>query len=255
MIRGYVRSGVDAPADRRASHKLSFRDLRVLEAIKHLVAEGVPWSRVRRQLRALKQRLPGASLSELSLDSYEGHVVVREQSRAWRADTGQMVFRYEANEKNGALHAIPVRREAPGPEPIAGMTADDWFERAAALEDHDSERAIDAYERALRLRPDSTEIWINLGRLFAEKGASERASACFIEALAVDPSDATALYNLGVVSQDTGNDTDAIDLYQRALKIDPNIAEAHYNLATIFDRSGDMRSAIRHINEYRKLTR
>lgn len=251
-----MRAGVVAPAGRRAQHrKLSFRDLRVLAAVKQLVADGVPLARVHRQLRALMQRMPGASLSELSLGSHEGHVVVREQSHAWRADTGQMVFHYEAREHGGALHAIPVRREAPGPEPVAGMTADDWYERGVRLEEVDSERAIDAYERAVRLRPDAAEIWINLGRLFAERGESERAAACFARALAANPGDATALYNLGVVSQDTGHDTDAIDLYQRALKIDPNLAEAHYNLATIFDRRGDTRSAIRHINEYRKLTR
>jgi Flp pilus assembly protein TadD len=44
-------------------------------------------------------------------------------------------------------------------------------------------------------------------------------------------------------------------MYRRALELDPHLAEAHYNLATLFDQSGDSRAAIRHINEYRKLTR
>jgi len=254
-IRGCMRAGVVAPGDSRPRKKLSFRDLRVLGAVKELVEEGVPLRRVSRALRALKKRMPRASLSEISLAAHEGHVVVREEARTWRADTGQMVFHFPDSEQRGALHAIPVRREAPGPEPIAGMTADEWFERGMSLEERDTKRAIDAYECALRLRPDSAEIWINLGRLFAEQGESQRASACFSEALAVAPSDATALYNLGVVSQDTGNDIDAIDLYRRALELDPGLAEAHYNLATIYDRRGDTRAAIRHINEYRKLTR
>jgi len=72
--------------------------------------------------------------------------------------------------------------------------------------------------------------------------------------LKLDPKDATALYNSGVVAQDLGQYSDAMTLYQRALLFDSRLAEAHYNLATIYDRDGDPRAAIRHINEYRKLT-
>ena len=43
--------------------------------------------------------------------------------------------------------------------------------------------------------------------------------------------------------------------YRRALELDPRLADAHDNLATLFDQSGDSRSATRHINEYRKLTK
>ena len=58
-----------------------------------------------------------------------------------------------------------------------------------------------------------------------------------------------------MLAQDAGKEADAIALYRRALELDPQLAEAHYNLATLFDQSGDSRSAIRHINEYRKLTK
>jgi len=58
-----------------------------------------------------------------------------------------------------------------------------------------------------------------------------------------------------VIAQDAGKEADAIGMYRRALELDPHLAEAHYNLATLFDQSGDSRAAIRHINEYRKLTR
>ena len=71
----------------------------------------------------------------------------------------------------------------------------------------------------------------------------------------VDRHHAQYLIDLGVVAQDDGREADAIVFYTRALELDPGLAEAHYNLATLFDQSGDSRSAIRHINEYRKLTR
>lgn len=255
-IRGCVRAGFVVRDDGAVPVRFSFRDLRILESVKALTAHGIPIRRVRRQLAALQQRLPAAaSLAELSLVAYGGHVVVRDHARAWRADTGQMVFAFDSDPRRGQVHPMPIRREAAGPEPATGLTADEWFERAMDLEEVDTIAAIDAYRHALRLRRDSGETWINLGRLHAESGNTPEAARCFQEALRLDPADATAMYNLGVVAQDEGRDDEAIGLYHRALRIDPALAEAHYNLATLFDRGGDARSAIRHINEYRKLTR
>jgi hypothetical protein len=255
-IRGCARAGFVAPDVDHVPMQLSFRDLRVLQVVKELIQQGVSIRRVHRQLTALKQRLPAStSLAELSLAAHGGHVVVRERGSAWRADTGQLVLDFAGDARWGQVHPIALRRQAPGPEPADGLTADDWFERALALEEVDADAAVGAYERALRLRRDSGEIWINLGRLHAEASRTEEAERCFREALALDPADATALYNLGVVAQDQGRDQDAIELYRRALRIEANLPEAHYNLATLFDRTGDTRSAIRHINEYRKLTR
>ena len=91
--------------------------------------------------------------------------------------------------------------------------------------------------------------------MLAETGDADAARSAFARALELDPDEATAYYNLGVLEQDAGNEADAIHMYHRALELDPTLAEAHYNLATLFDRTGDARAAIRHINEYRKLTR
>lgn len=236
----------------------------MLRVVKRLSSQGVSMRRVRKQLRDLSRRLPaGTTLAELSITESGGHVVVRDESRAWRADSGQMLFDFDLADTPGApfetpegqVQAIPIRREAPAPAPVSSPTADEWFERAVDLEETDPTAAIAAYKRALRLRPDCTETLINLGRLYAETGDPDQAAVAFEKALEHDPVDATAHYNLGVVAQDGGRDEKAIVHYRRALELDPALAEAHYNLATIFDRVGDPRAAIRHINEYRKLTR
>ncbi len=255
-VRGCMRAGFVDSDDGGVALKLSFRALRVLQAVKALTVDGIPMRRLRRQLSALRARLPReTSLAELTLAAHGGHVVVRERGGAWRADNGQLVFDFLDDDCWGHVHSLIARREAAGPEPVEGLSADDWFERGINLEEIDSEAAIDAYERSLRLRRDSGEAWLNLGRLHAEASRTEEAAACFREALALDPADATAIYNLGVVAQDEGNDQEAIEHYRRALDIDAALAEAHYNLATLFDRGGDTKAAIRHINAYRKLTR
>jgi len=260
-VRSLARAGVIGSSG-EVPLKLEFRDLAALRTIKALVDEGVPLARVRREVIALHRRLPpGRRLAELSLEALGGHIRVRGNGAAL---DDAIVLQLElplAEELTGetiydaAVHEIPVRRDAPAPQPVPAHTADEWFERALALEEGDVDGAIDAYRRCLRLRPDSAEAWINLGRLYAENGNVESAHECFGTALKIDPHDATALYNLGVVAQDAGREKDAILLYTRALDLDPELAEAHYNLATIFDQRGESQQAIRHINEYRKLTR
>jgi tetratricopeptide (TPR) repeat protein len=255
-VRSCVRAGVLDPGAGGVALRFDFRDIAVLKVVKALTAQGIPLRRVRRQLTELRRRLPEpGGLSGLTLTASGGHVVVRDHARAWRADTGQMLLSFEAAGDGGELAEMPVRRQAVPPDPLPSLSADEWFDRAVELEEEDTAQAIAAYKRALRLRPDCSETWINLGRLYAETGHTDEGADCFRKAIELDPADATAVYNLGVVAQDAGSDLDAVELYRRALALDPDLAEAHYNLATLFDRGGDPQAAIRHINEYRKLTR
>lgn len=255
-VRSCVRAGVLDPGGSGVALRFGFRDIAVLKVVKTLTAQGIPLRRVRRQLTELRRRLPQSDgLSGLTITASGGHVIVRDQAMAWRADTGQLLLAFEAAVVGGELTEMPVRRQAAPPDPLPSLSADEWFERAVALEEEDTAQAIAAYKRALRLRPDCSETWINLGRLYAETGQTEEGADCFRKAIELDPADATAIYNLGVVAQDAGQDVEAVELYRRALGLDPGLAEAHYNLATLFDRGGDPQAAIRHINEYRKLTR
>lgn len=255
-VRSCIRDGlVGTPGAVPA--QLSFRDLAALRTVKALVDAGLPLARVRKELARLQQHLPaGTSIAELTVEARGGAIHVR-GANGEPPLQGQLALQFEAPApaEAGELRELPRAPAAPGPTPVPPATADQWIQRAMQLEEHEPAAAIDAYRRSLRLRPDSTEAWINLGRLYAENGDGAAAHDCFRSAIDLDPADATAYYNLGVIAQDTGKEADAIALYHRALELDPQLAEAHYNLATLFDQNGDSRSAIRHINEYRKLTR
>ncbi len=258
VIRSVARAGLLSPKPRGQTNLLSFRDLAILKIVKSLTSQGVPLRRIRRELVALKRQLPEeTSLSSVSLAARGGHVVVRDRDRQWRADTGQLLFDFDREERapRGDVEPMPIRRDVGGPEPMPEPSADAWFERALLVEEDDPDTAIIAYRRALALQPDCVETLINLGRLYAETGETEAATACFRQAVDLDAGDATAIYNLGVVSQDAGRDDEAIACYRKALALDPGLAEAHYNLATVFDRAGQPQAAIRHINEYRKLVK
>ncbi|MEO6775120.1 MAG: tetratricopeptide repeat protein [Kofleriaceae bacterium] len=257
VVRGCIRDGlVGTPGAVPA--QLTFRDLAALRTVKALVAAGLPLPRVRKELVAVAAALPaGTTLAEITVEAHDGHVHVRgvPANHAGQLSLALEPLARSSGTPAGVLRELPRAPDAPVPIAVAPATADQWLSRAQALEERDPVAAIDAYRRSLRLRPDCTEAWINLGRLFAESSDAEAARDCFKSALDLDPADATAFYNLGVLAQDAGRESEAIELYRKALELDPQLAEAHYNLATLFDQSGDSRSAIRHINEYRKLTR
>ena len=260
-VRSCARSGLLSDGANGFPARFSFQDLAVLKSVRDLSGQGVSLRRIRRQLAELRRRraAEGSGLSALTLGAFGGQVVVREAGCAWHADSGQLLLDFAggapAPASAGQVTAMPIRRDAAPPEPAYALTADQWFERATELEESDPVAAIEAYQKVLHLRPDSSEALINIGRIHAESGQAAQATDCFTRALEIDPRDATAVYNLGVVAQDIGNDDEAIRLYRGALELDPHLAEAHYNLATIFDRAGDPKAAIRHIHEYRKLTR
>lgn len=266
-VRSCIRDGIIGAAN-TVPAQLTFRDLSALRTVKSLVDAGLPLPRVRRELVRIQQALPaGTSLAEVTVEARGGQVhvygVEGVEAAAAAPDSspgaGQLALPFDAPAERrapaGEVRELPRPIDAAVPVVAAPATADQWLERAMQAEERDPVAAIDAYRRSLRLRPECTEAWINLGRLFAESGDGVAAHDCFRSALELDPADATAYYNLGVLAQDAGKEADAIALYRRALEIEPQLAEAHYNLATLFDQSGDSRAAIRHINEYRKLTR
>jgi len=255
-VRSCIRDGlVGTPGTVPA--QLSFRDLSALRTVKALLEAGLPLPRVRKDLARIAQ-LTGTSIAELTIEVVDGRIQVRGGEVVADAFAGQLSLPFPVParpEPTGELRELP-RSPDPTALPVAlPATAEQWMARGIALEERDSTAAIEAYKRSLRLRPEATEGWINLGRLHAETGDAVAANECFRNALEREPEEATAYYNLGVLAQDAGSEAEAITLYRRALEIDPQLAEAHYNLATLFDQAGDSRSAIRHINEYRKLTR
>jgi tetratricopeptide (TPR) repeat protein len=261
-VRSCIRDGLVGTPN-TVPAQLTFRDLSALRTVKSLVDAGLPLPRVRKELARIQQALPsGTSLAELTVEARGGRVHILGAEEDGAPPVGQLALPFDAPAAAarrpppaGEVRELPRPLDTATPVVASPATADQWIERAMQLEERDPVAAIDAYRRSLRLRPECTEAWINLGRLFAESGDAPAAHDCFRSALDLDPAEATAYYNLGVLAQDAGKEAEAIALYKRALEIDPQLAEAHYNLATLFDLSGDSRSAIRHINEYRKLTR
>lgn len=79
----------------------------------------------------------------------------------------------------------------------------------------ENEKAVEAFEEAIRLYPDATVPYNNLGVLYARTGQIDKAIDIFEQALkTVESKD--IYYNLAVLYREKGNKTKAIDAYKKS---------------------------------------
>jgi tetratricopeptide (TPR) repeat protein len=106
------------------------------------------------------------------------------------------------------------------------------------------EEAIEAYNKALVLNPDNADAHNNLGIAFKEQGKFEMAMEAYHKALAIKSDYAAAYCNMGVVLADQSKLEEAITAYRNSLSLNPDYAEAHYNMAGAFAEQGNIEEAI-----------
>jgi tetratricopeptide (TPR) repeat protein len=219
-IRALVDAGFVSPArGPRNAWRFSFQDLIVLRTAQALAAAKVPARRIARSMKELRRRLPQSMpLSGLSIAAEADRVVVREGSGRWQADSGQYLLAFEGSPADGSLTVL--ERPTPNAEPPA--EPDTYIERAGALQ---------------------------------QAGQLADAERTYLEGLEACGEDAVLLYNLGVVLEDLERKSDALAMYERALSADPVFADCHYNLALLYEGLGKPQQAIRHMAQYRRLTK
>ena len=215
-IRTLVRSGFVTPArGPRNAWLFTFQDLVVLRTARALIAAKVPSWRVARAMKELRRH----------------------------SESGQYTLSFEAP-KAGALKMIERKDKVV-----------DWFGKALELESEDLEAAVEAYERAIKESPTLPGSYVNLGRILYETGRLARAERAYRDGLQASGGAALLHYNLGVLLDDLRRRHEAIEQYQLALRSDPGLADCHYNLALLCEELGKPKEAIRHLAQYRRLTR
>jgi tetratricopeptide (TPR) repeat protein len=83
------------------------------------------------------------------------------------------------------------------------------------------QKAINAYGRALELKPDDPNVLTDQGIMYKQAGAFDKAIANFEKAQQIDPKHLQSLFNMGVVySEDLKQPDKAIKVWSRYLEID-----------------------------------
>jgi cytochrome c-type biogenesis protein CcmH/NrfG len=82
--------------------------------------------------------------------------------------------------------------------------------------------AIEAYDKALEIQPNSPNVLTDQGVMFKNLGWFDRAIANFTKANEIDPSHTTSIYNLGIVYRyDLQDFPKAMEMWTKFLEISP----------------------------------
>ena len=92
-------------------------------------------------------------------------------------------------------------------------------------------RRSEVYQYAIRLRPESVDVYFNLGLAYEPLGNRTEAEACFREAVRLNPDHGQAWNNLGVLLKEQGRYDEALVCYDQSLRLRPESADVHNNKA------------------------
>ena len=121
----------------------------------------------------------------------------------------------------------------------------------AWLASGDPLKAIAAYERATRLRPQSGRGWQSLARALKASGQVSRPAEVLQQAIRIAPSDAGSWYQSGSLAFELGRTGEAIERMQKAIALDPDLPGAFTTLAGMHAAAGQMESSIFAYSRYR----
>ena len=122
-------------------------------------------------------------------------------------------------------------------EALAGLVST----KAGDAREQAGNEAIDAYLKAIELKPDPA-YHNNLGLLLVRLQRIEEGKAELEKAAQLSPENAgTYYFNLGAVMVNTGNTDGAISAFTKATEAQPDFANAYYQLATVLVSTATMK--------------
>ncbi len=109
----------------------------------------------------------------------------------------------------------------------------------------ENEKAIDIYEKLVKLKPENHEFKAFLGYLYYENEQLDKAEDNLSEALEISAVEPFVLFLLGNVYARKGKISEAVDCYDLALFLDFDIYVAHIDFARKYEHMGRHKRALR----------
>jgi Tfp pilus assembly protein PilF len=101
--------------------------------------------------------------------------------------------------------------------------------KTGADRDAETQKGMDAYSKAIELKPEDAAIHNNYGRALANVRKYPEAMAEMTKAAQLDPPGAGKYYyNLGAILVNIGQTDPAVEAFQKSIAADPNYADAYY---------------------------
>ena len=121
---------------------------------------------------------------------------------------------------------------------------------AAYAKSSQFQKATDFYNKAIKINPNSAEIYNNLGNVLHSMGSDDAAIQQFNKAIEINPNFAEAHFSRGRALQISNKPADAIEAYKKTVTLKPAYFQAYNNLGNTFKSLGEYEKAL---NAYNKV--
>jgi len=104
--------------------------------------------------------------------------------------------------------------------------------------------AVNYYKNALRMNPNSIEVWYGIGKFYQDVNEWEKATEAYNVILQIDPKHRHSLYNLGYINMAGLKKYDiALEYFSSAAKADPAYVDAYYGKGVCYQLMGNKAKA------------
>ncbi len=109
--------------------------------------------------------------------------------------------------------------------------------------------AIEAYRKAISIKPDCASFYNDLGNALQEQGNYADALKEYNKAIELKPDYAVAYNNMGNVFNKDDNFDAAVKAYKKAIKFNPNFSQAFNNLGVALKNQGNFDASVEALRE------
>ena len=108
------------------------------------------------------------------------------------------------------------------------------------------DKALEAYQEAIKLKPDFADAYCNMSVIFQNQGKLKEAIEACNKAISLKPNYAVAFNNRGNALKDQGKIKEAIKDYKNALAIKADYADAYYNMALAYNDESKFNETVKY---------
>ncbi len=224
-----------------------FQDLICLKTAQGMVDRGLPPTKTRASVAALRKRLPlfDGQLASKRIYVFGARIIISHKNRLIDSACGQLHLKFDVDEFESE-----VRRRVGGKQ--TRMTAQEWFDEGFRLETEvgREEESLHHFKEAVKLDPAYADAYVEMGILHHRLKRYIDAQRCFRLALRRNPYHAKASFHLASVLDELNCTEEAIQWYERSLEADPFFPDAYFKLAGAVEKHGLLDRAARHWKAY-----
>lgn len=112
------------------------------------------------------------------------------------------------------------------------------------------DRAVEAYQKAIALRPDDQDTYFEIASLFMKQNMYPEAEKIVRKLISQKPKSPVGYYYLGRIFFEQKKNSEALAQFQQALKFDPLHELSWMGIGLVYEADGDRKKAISHYRKY-----